>query len=136
MGTLNIPDTGEGAMPDLSRIISAVLNSVGIGNVGAQNTGGTGNTPTVTVGVLPTQVAETGGAQAEERPVAGEQDTQVRGLEVQIDALYGVHPHPNNPAPRVPSPFQTVQQPGVCALCIWFLWRLWLMAISCLGMLF
>jgi hypothetical protein len=62
-------------------------------------------------GVLPTQVAETGGAQAEERPVAGEQDTQVRGLEVQIDALYGVHP--NNAAPRVPSPFQTVQQPGV-----------------------
>ncbi|CAK9237131.1 unnamed protein product [Sphagnum troendelagicum] len=111
MGTLNIPDTGEGAMPDLSRIISAVLNSVGIGNVGAQNTGGTGNTPTVTVGVLPTQVVETGGAQAEERPVAGEQDTQVRGLEVQIDALYGVHP--NNAAPRVPSPFQTVQQPGV-----------------------
>ncbi|KAH9552021.1 hypothetical protein CY35_09G042800 [Sphagnum magellanicum] len=110
MGTLNIPDTGEGAMPDLSRIISAVLNSVGIGNVGAQNTGGTGNTPTVTMGVLPTQVAETGGAQAEERPVAGEQDTQVRGLEVQIDALYGVHP--NNAAPRVPSPFQTVQQPG------------------------
>ncbi|CAM6009484.1 unnamed protein product [Sphagnum balticum] len=111
MGTLNIPDTGEGAMPDLSRIISAVLNSVGIGNFGAQNTGGTGNTPTVAVGVLPTQVAETGGAQAEERPVAGEQDTQVRGLEVQIDALYGVHP--NNAAPRVPSPFQTVQQPGV-----------------------
>jgi hypothetical protein len=49
MGTLNIPDTGEGAMPDLSRIISAVLNSVGIGNVGAQNTGGSGNTPAVTV---------------------------------------------------------------------------------------
>ncbi|CAM6036842.1 unnamed protein product [Sphagnum compactum] len=111
MGTLNIPDTGEGAMPDLSRIISVVLNSVGIGNVGAQNTGGIGNTPTVTVGVLPTQVAETGVAQAEERPVAGEQDTQVRGLEVQIDALYGVHP--NNAAPRVPSPFQTAQQPGV-----------------------
>ncbi|KAH8952198.1 hypothetical protein BDL97_09G071100 [Sphagnum fallax] len=111
MGTLNIPDTGEGAMPDLSRIISAVLNSVGIGNVGAQNTGGAGNTPAVTVGVLPTQVVETGGAQAEERPVAGEQDTQVRGLEVQIDALYGVRP--NNAAPRVPSPFQTVQQPGV-----------------------
>jgi hypothetical protein len=31
------------------QIISAVLNSVGIGNVGAQNTGGTGNTPTDTV---------------------------------------------------------------------------------------
>ncbi len=68
-------------------------------------------------GALPTQVAETGGAQAEERPVAGEQDTQVRGLEVQIDALYGVHP--NNAAPHVPSPFQTVQQPGVCALYLW-----------------
>jgi hypothetical protein len=132
MGTLNIPDTGEGAMPDLSRIISAVLNSVGIGNVGAQNTVGTGNTPTVTVGVLPTQVVETGGAQAEERPVAGEQDTQVRGLEVQIDALYGVHP--NNAAPRVPSPFQTVQQPGVCALYLWL--SMEVVAISCLGMSF
>jgi hypothetical protein len=49
MGTINIPDTGEGAMPDLSRIISAVLNTVGIANVGAQNTGGTGNTPTVAI---------------------------------------------------------------------------------------
>ncbi len=66
-------------------------------------------------GVLPTQVAETGGAQAEERPVAGEQDTQVRGLEVQIDALYGVHP--NNAAPRVPSPFQAIQTTwGVCLI--------------------
>ncbi len=83
-------------------------------------------------GVLPTQVVETGGAQAEERPVAGEQDTQVRGLEVQIDALYGVHP--NNAAPRVPSPFQTVQQPGVCALYLWL--SMEVVAISCLGMSF
>ncbi len=31
------------------QIISAVLNTVGIANVGAQNTGGNGNTPTVTM---------------------------------------------------------------------------------------
>jgi hypothetical protein len=31
------------------QIISAVLNTVGIANVGAQNTGGTGNTPTVAI---------------------------------------------------------------------------------------
>ncbi|CAM6075960.1 unnamed protein product [Sphagnum tenellum] len=111
MGTINIPDTGEGAMPDLSRIISAVLNTVGIANVGAQNTGGNGNTPTVTMGVLPTQGGETGGTQAEGRPALGEEDSQVRALELQIDALYGVPP--NNSAPGVPSPFQAVQHPGV-----------------------
>ncbi|CAM6021903.1 unnamed protein product [Sphagnum balticum] len=111
MGTINIPDTGEGAMPDLSRIISAVLNTVGIANVGAQNTGGNGNTPMVTMGVLPTQGGETGGAQAEGRPALGEEDSQVRALELQIDALYGMPP--NNSAPGVPSPFQAVQHPGV-----------------------
>ncbi|KAH8958632.1 hypothetical protein BDL97_06G035400 [Sphagnum fallax] len=111
MGTINIPDTGEGAMPDLSRIISAVLNTVGIANVGAQNTGGNGTTPTVTMGVLPTQGGETGGTQAEGRPALGEEDSQVRALELQIDALYGVPP--NNSAPGVPSPFQAVQHPGV-----------------------
>lgn len=31
------------------QIISAVLNTVGIANVGAQNTGGNGNTPMVTM---------------------------------------------------------------------------------------
>ncbi|KAH9558964.1 hypothetical protein CY35_06G034400 [Sphagnum magellanicum] len=111
MGTINIPDTGEGAMPDLSRIISAVLNTVGIANVGAQNTGGNGNTPTVTMGVLPTQGGEIGGTQAEGRPALGEEENQGRALELQIDALYGVPP--NNSAPGVPSPFQAVQHPGV-----------------------
>ncbi|CAM6047912.1 unnamed protein product [Sphagnum compactum] len=111
MGTINIPDTGEGAMPDLSRIISAVLNTVGIANVANQNTGGNGNTPTVTMGVLPTQGGDTGGTQAEGRPALGEEDSQVRALELQIDALYGMPP--NNSAPGVPSPFQAVQHPGV-----------------------
>jgi hypothetical protein len=84
---------------------------VGIANVGAQNTGGNGNTPTVTMGVLPTQGGETGGTQAEGRPALGEEENQVRALELQIDALYGVPP--NNSAPGVPSPFQAVQHPGV-----------------------
>ncbi len=68
-------------------------------------------------GMLPIQVVETRGAQIEKKPTAGKQDTQVRGLEVHIDALYGVHL--NNAAPRVPSPFQAIQQPGVCALYLW-----------------
>ncbi len=65
-------------------------------------------------GVLPTQGGETGGTQAEGRPALGEEENQVRALELQIDALYGVPP--NNSAPGVPSPFQAVQHPGVCAL--------------------
>ncbi|OVA16024.1 Ubiquitin domain [Macleaya cordata] len=32
LGTFNIGDQGEGAIPDLSRIVGAVLNSIGIGN--------------------------------------------------------------------------------------------------------
>ncbi len=62
-------------------------------------------------GVLPTPSAETGGAHTEGRPTVGEQDSQVRALELQIDALYGVPP--NNGAPGVP--FRAVQQAGVCA---------------------
>ncbi|BBN18126.1 hypothetical protein Mp_7g19730 [Marchantia polymorpha subsp. ruderalis] len=50
MGTINIPDTGEGGMPDLNRIISAVMNSVGIGiPVPSTATPGTGGTVTVVV---------------------------------------------------------------------------------------
>eukprot|EP00246_Nothoceros_aenigmaticus_P014451 TRINITY_DN5484_c0_g1_i7.p1 TRINITY_DN5484_c0_g1~~TRINITY_DN5484_c0_g1_i7.p1 ORF type:complete len:1102 (+),score=235.74 TRINITY_DN5484_c0_g1_i7:22-3306(+) len=40
MGTINIPDGAEGAMPDLNRIISAVLTSVGLGNGVVGNSGG------------------------------------------------------------------------------------------------
>jgi uncharacterized ubiquitin-like protein YukD len=33
LGTFNIPDQGDGGIPDLNRIVSAVLNSVGIGSL-------------------------------------------------------------------------------------------------------
>eukprot|EP01018_Ginkgo_biloba_P013678 Gb_30758 [translate_table: standard] len=39
LGTFNIPDQGDGGIPDLNRIISAVLNSVGIGNIVPVNAG-------------------------------------------------------------------------------------------------
>ncbi|KAJ7519059.1 hypothetical protein O6H91_20G021000 [Diphasiastrum complanatum] len=41
VGTINVPDVGEGGVPDLNRIISAVLNSVGSGNA----TFGSSNAP-------------------------------------------------------------------------------------------
>ncbi|XP_058090736.1 ubiquitin-like domain-containing protein CIP73 isoform X2 [Magnolia sinica] len=44
LGTFNIGDQGEGIVPDLTRIIGAVLNSVGVGNVATS--GGASNTPT------------------------------------------------------------------------------------------
>ncbi|XP_010266100.1 PREDICTED: large proline-rich protein bag6-B [Nelumbo nucifera] len=45
LGTFNIGDQGEGIVPDLTRIIGAVLNSIGIGN---QTLGGTTNIPSST----------------------------------------------------------------------------------------
>ncbi|KAG9442114.1 hypothetical protein H6P81_017968 [Aristolochia fimbriata] len=64
LGTFNIGgDQGEGVVPDLSRIIGAVLNSVGIGNLSG---GGTSDMSSVTssnpVGQA-TQSAETAGVQ-------------------------------------------------------------------------
>ncbi|KAL5557776.1 hypothetical protein UlMin_033987 [Ulmus minor] len=45
LGTFNVGDQGEGIVPDLSRVIGAVLNSIGIGGQGMANvTGGTQST--------------------------------------------------------------------------------------------
>ncbi|XP_068313634.1 uncharacterized protein [Pyrus communis] len=41
LGTFNVGDQGEGAVPDLNRVIGAVLNSIGIGTQATTN--GTGN---------------------------------------------------------------------------------------------
>ncbi|XP_056177115.1 ubiquitin-like domain-containing protein CIP73 isoform X3 [Syzygium oleosum] len=41
LGTFNVGDQGEGAVPDVSRVISAVLNSIGLGGLNAAN--GSGN---------------------------------------------------------------------------------------------
>ncbi|XP_068640648.1 uncharacterized protein [Aristolochia californica] len=63
LGTFNIGgDQGEGVVPDLGRIIGAVLNSVGIGNLTA--TGGTSNMSSATSSnsaVQATQSAEAAG---------------------------------------------------------------------------
>ncbi|KAG5542816.1 hypothetical protein RHGRI_015799 [Rhododendron griersonianum] len=37
LGTLNVGDQGEGIVPDLSRVIGAVLNSIGLGSQNASN---------------------------------------------------------------------------------------------------
>lgn len=37
LGTLNVGDQGEGMVPDLSRVIGAVLNSIGLGTQNASN---------------------------------------------------------------------------------------------------
>eukprot|EP00262_Sarcandra_glabra_P014744 TRINITY_DN436_c3_g1_i1.p1 TRINITY_DN436_c3_g1~~TRINITY_DN436_c3_g1_i1.p1 ORF type:complete len:774 (-),score=168.09 TRINITY_DN436_c3_g1_i1:399-2720(-) len=39
LGTFNIADQGDGAMPDLSRIVSAVLGSIGLNNIGTGSEG-------------------------------------------------------------------------------------------------
>ncbi|XP_052200809.1 ubiquitin-like domain-containing protein CIP73 isoform X2 [Diospyros lotus] len=53
LGTLNVGDQGEGIVPDLSRVIGAVLNSIGIGNQTATGVIG---------GVQPTMQAPQGSA--------------------------------------------------------------------------
>ncbi|KAM5565255.1 ubiquitin-like domain-containing protein CIP73 [Rosa sericea] len=40
LGTFNVGDQGEGMAPDLSRVIGAVLNSIGIGNQATTNVNG------------------------------------------------------------------------------------------------
>ncbi|XP_077238006.1 ubiquitin-like domain-containing protein CIP73 [Tasmannia lanceolata] len=39
LGTFNISDQGDGPMPDLNRIVSSVLSSIGIGNIGTGTRG-------------------------------------------------------------------------------------------------
>ncbi|OAE30455.1 hypothetical protein AXG93_2121s1290 [Marchantia polymorpha subsp. ruderalis] len=127
MGTINIPDTGEGGMPDLNRIISAVMNSVGIGiPVPSTATPGTGGT--VTVGVLPTTPPPATGSDGQPRPGGTDARAQIgpppgfengipRELEatLHIDALYGSSPSGifNGSGPNAPSPFRIIQQPVV-----------------------
>ncbi|XP_048130200.1 large proline-rich protein bag6-A isoform X2 [Rhodamnia argentea] len=41
LGTFNVGDQGEGVVPDMSRVIGAVLNSIGLGGLNATN--GSGN---------------------------------------------------------------------------------------------
>ncbi|KAK3231946.1 hypothetical protein Dsin_003827 [Dipteronia sinensis] len=42
LGTFNVGDQGEGIVPDLSRVIGAVMNSIGIGGQSAMNSGNFG----------------------------------------------------------------------------------------------
>ncbi|RWR92402.1 large proline-rich protein bag6-B [Cinnamomum micranthum f. kanehirae] len=64
LGTLNVRDQVEGIVPDLSRIIGAVLNSFGIGNlVTAAGSGNTSSGNAVNTTTQPDQGIETEGAQ-------------------------------------------------------------------------
>ncbi|GAB4828406.1 hypothetical protein Ancab_035404 [Ancistrocladus abbreviatus] len=61
LGTFNVGDQGDGAVPDLNRVIGAVLNSLGIGNLATANTavGGQSSIPSNPAG-QPSQGTETG----------------------------------------------------------------------------
>nr|XP_024403544.1 uncharacterized protein LOC112295797 isoform X2 [Physcomitrium patens] len=111
MGTINFPDNGEGQLPDLNRIINAVISSIGL-HSGAPLQGGTGNNSAAGVlspGVLPTSGGVDAGAA--DRNGGGDQGTGVRELELQIDALYGM---PSNATGTIgPSPVRVVQAPVV-----------------------
>ncbi|KAL3698961.1 hypothetical protein R1sor_016983 [Riccia sorocarpa] len=127
MGTINIPDTGEGGMPDLNRIISAVLNSVGIGNAVPAGQAGTGTGGAVTVGVLPTRSSQATGSDGQARPGATDSGIQMappvfenglpRELEatLQIDALYASPPSGilDGAGPNAHPPFRIIQHPMV-----------------------
>ncbi|KAL2614169.1 hypothetical protein R1flu_025861 [Riccia fluitans] len=127
MGTINIPDTGEGGMPDVNRIISAVLNSVGIGNAASAAQVGTGTGGTLSVGVLPTRPAQATGSDGQARPGATDSRVQTgppgfdngppRELEatLQIDALYGSPPSGilDGAGPNAHPPFRILQHPMV-----------------------
>ncbi|KAG0585816.1 hypothetical protein KC19_2G041700 [Ceratodon purpureus] len=109
MGTINFPDNGEGQMPDLNRIINAVISSIGM-HGGVPFQGGAGSADNTTTGVLPTPGGVDGGA-ADGRNNGSDQDAGVRELELQIDALYGM---PSNSAGASgPTPFRVVQAPVV-----------------------
>ncbi|CAM6106813.1 unnamed protein product [Calypogeia fissa] len=127
MGTINIPDSGEGGIPDLNRIISAVLNSVGMGNAIPAGAGA-GPGGSVAVGVLPPRTQAPGSdgqAQAEVAdgrsqgvPPLGDQNDSIDDIEaqLQLDAIYGV-PSPamfGGTGGTVPSnAFRILQQPAV-----------------------
>ncbi|KAG7971546.1 hypothetical protein I3843_07G139600 [Carya illinoinensis] len=53
LGTFNVGDQGEGVVPDLSRVIGAVLNSIGLG--GQPTSVGTSSTQTSTLPNAPSQ---------------------------------------------------------------------------------
>ncbi|XP_073392614.1 uncharacterized protein [Physcomitrium patens] len=106
MGTINFPDNGEGQLPDLNRILNAVISSIGLhGNVPSQ--GSTGNNSST--GVLPTPTGVHAGAP--DRNGASDQDTGVRELELQIDALYGIPSNTTGGAGL--TPIRVVQAPVV-----------------------
>ncbi|KAH6780235.1 hypothetical protein C2S52_011472 [Perilla frutescens var. hirtella] len=60
LGTLNVGEQGEAAVPDLSRVIGAVLNSVGLGNLAG--------------GIQPGVLASQGNGTEESRSNAGSQN--------------------------------------------------------------
>ncbi|KAK3001189.1 hypothetical protein RJ639_021894 [Escallonia herrerae] len=77
LGTFNLGEQGEGIVPDLNRVVGAVLNSIGIGAVG---TGGTqANMQFNAPGQVPqgNETGRTGGNQTGSPPQPGHQGPQV-----------------------------------------------------------
>ncbi|KAL7244706.1 hypothetical protein ACSBR2_000139 [Camellia fascicularis] len=85
LGTLNVGDQGEGIVPDITRIIGAVLNSIGVGGQIASN---------VTGGVQPTVQFNT--------PVQASQRNETEGRQNNIGAL-GQSGSQTQPAQALPS---------------------------------
>ncbi|CAL5332061.1 unnamed protein product [Camellia sinensis] len=85
LGTLNVGDQGEGIVPDITRIIGAVLNSIGVGGQTASN---------VTGGVQPTVQFNT--------PVQASQRNEAEGRQNNIGAL-GQSGSQTQPAQALPS---------------------------------
>eukprot|EP01018_Ginkgo_biloba_P019730 Gb_09005 [translate_table: standard] len=93
LGTFNIPDQGDGGIPDLNRIIGAVLNSIGVGNLAP------GNGATAMPPVLPTDNREGTGLEGQTR----------------LDNASGGSQMVNQPQPQIVSDIQyePVTQPRI-----------------------
>ncbi|KAK9946845.1 hypothetical protein M0R45_012288 [Rubus argutus] len=113
LGTFNVGDQGEGTAPDLSRVIGAVLNSIGIGNQATTNvTGNMQSTMSNTPGQSPQGMKQKGchgnatsqtrgGINAESGQTFPSQPFQTLPQFVQTPLAAGASPFPslNTPIP-------------------------------------
>lgn len=100
LGTFNIPDQGDGGIPDLNRIVSAVLNSVGIGSLVPVN---------ASIGNGSSTIAQGTGLQGQER--AGNDGSRSDTNQPQADHISDVQVDPGHVSFRFPAapllrPFQ------------------------------
>ncbi|CAM8977684.1 unnamed protein product [Rhodiola kirilowii] len=102
LGTLNLGEQGNGGMPDLNRVIGAVLNSIGIG--GQNLAMGTTTQPTMSA----QQGNETGGAQGN---IAGQDQAQNRPHGFQPQSATNIPQFFSVPVPAVAQPGPALNLP-------------------------